>query len=246
MQIARAQWMLLAFWGVLGTSRLRVRLAGTALGLAIFSAGLTATLMGMTGTYNLNLFWLFCWDRGCYIGREMLVIAGALVILWLEGLRLVCFAGPVPKVGSIWLRFSIKQLLVLTLAVAAVLGAYSFARSSPDWLATAPRLVSRMLQPSISALLMCVVVTAALSPADPVVRLVLANFLVVLIALVPIHFMGKSAAELPLHVSTAAVQAIWLSATLLVVRACGYRLLWPADWHWADKFVDRSEPMPEE
>ena len=66
----------------------------------------------------------------------------------------------------------------------------------------------------------------------------LANLLAVLLSMMSTYYLRSPTVDLPQESLGAFVEAIWISGSLLVVRACGYRAIWPADWIWAAGLAD--------
>jgi hypothetical protein len=123
----------------------------------------------------------------------------------------------------------------VTCAAAAALEIGNLVRSGEYLKEALPGLVPGSIG---STLLMSVLLWAVLSPRPPLARVVLAFLFGVLVAIVVTYIPRHSIDGLLDRLLTTLIQATWLSGSLLVVRACGYRLIWPADWVWAAGLAD--------
>jgi hypothetical protein len=242
--IFQAQMLLLPIWAVLSSHRMIVRIIGLACGCALVG---TAEMASLAINFSLDIRFaqlgeFVLWQIGPISFRVAIVVL-ALIVLWLNGLCLVRFAGHIAPRAAIRLQFSVLQLLVLIGAVATVLTLGNLVRASRTHSEIAIWLASNLMQSLASALLACAAVWSALSPARPALRVVLANLLAGLFGMLRAYFqrfsedlgfvLGRGLGHL--------FEGVWLTGSLLVVRACGYRALWPHDWKWAAEFADQIE-----
>jgi hypothetical protein len=244
--IFQAQMVLLPIWGVLGTARIPLRVVGLTGGCALLVIGQMALFARVLGwPRSEGLLTIVAWQVET-VALQVAIVAATIIILWLNGLCLLCFPRPIAARRSIWPQFSLWQLLVFTSAVAAVLAVTTVSHSHPWNLGNAMRLAIDLMNALGSALLACAAVWSTLSTAKPDARVVITNALVMLFALASAYARQRPLDHLPAIVNGALVQGIWLTGSLLVVRACGYRALWPSDWVWAAEQPNLVDPHIED
>ncbi len=233
--------MLLPTWAVLGTSRPSTRALGLALGCALLIGVVWVKVWRQLSPYGIDLTADMAIQWGCVTLFNVLINALASVALWLAGLRLILVSGQASPRGSIWPRFTVRQLLILTAAAGILVALGKLIHStvgeqnSYSW---QQWWTQSLTAATNTALLTCIGIGAALSPAPPAARIALANAAAVVLA-VTVAWCLQAPAELwPTVVFAGFVRGIWLTGSLLVVRACGYRALWPADWVWAAGLAD--------
>jgi hypothetical protein len=237
--IAEAQWILLSFWAVLGTNRVAIRAPGWLLGSLCLGLQMWRASYWGLSQYGIDLlaFQLILDGLTIDFGAATAVILG----LWLKGLHLVLFTDRIESRGPIWPQFSLKRMLLLTGAAAALMGFGNFLRTNP--ISPSP-LVWCSVQAVASASLTCAVIWAALSCAPSACRVMLANLAAILVALLVAYYLQFPVSALPGMLLGAFIKAIWLTGSLLAIRACGYRALWPSDWAWTAAMSDQVESAP--
>lgn len=201
---------LLGIWSGLGTSVWWVRLLGLIAGMVCL-----ATLLDLcTGGPEP--------DNHLILALATVLVVGMSLIVRCFRVR-ICLT-PVPKTAATRFQFSIRQLLILTFAVACLVPLGKWL--GPDWLfATEPSLSLDILAGVVLGTVGVISIWPALGTRHPILPCLIVTTIAAglgfCVAKVYPSFFDVTA----LWMTLTSVEAVSLVASLLVVRACGYRLV---------------------
>jgi ABC-type multidrug transport system fused ATPase/permease subunit len=205
--IVFSQTSLLGIWGGLGTNPWWSRLIGVVVGVG--SLGL---LLGV-GVDEL------AWENYFIVSVGTALITGVLLVV--RCFRVCICVATVEQAAAYRMQFTIRQLLVLTFAVACLV-------SLGKWLAPHLMNVTEPLLLTLIGLVFATVGLLSVWPALGARHPVLPSLIVIVVAagvgfcfaqLTPMSGMAS------LWMTVTSIEALVLVPSLLVVRSCGYRLM---------------------